>query len=98
MRPWTASSRRCEPQGRLPADGNAEFAARVKKVHDLNWHPTFFLTNVSISVGSVMAPAGAENGVSIITWLREGPRIRRQDDRDEQWRAFMAKYARVRPD
>jgi hypothetical protein len=27
----------------------------------------FFLTNVSISVGSVMTPAGAENGRGIIT-------------------------------
>jgi branched-chain amino acid transport system substrate-binding protein len=45
-----------------------KFAAQaIKKVHDLNWHPMFFLTNVSISVGAVMAPAGAENGIGVIT-------------------------------
>src|SRR3984885_2767375 len=44
-----------------------KFAAQaIKKVHDLGWHPTlFFLTNVSISVGSVMTPAGPENGRGI---------------------------------
>ena len=45
-----------------------KFAAQaIRKVHDLGWHPTFFLTNVSISVGSVMTPAGPENGIGIIT-------------------------------
>ena len=52
-----------------------KFAAQaIKKVHDLDWHPTFFLTNVSISVGAVMTPAGAENGIGIITTgYHEGP-------------------------
>src|SRR6201996_2118007 len=45
-----------------------KFAAQaIKKVHDLDWHPTFFLTNVSISVGSVINPAGADNALGIIT-------------------------------
>ena len=36
-----------------------KFAAQaIRKVHDLNWKPMFFMTNVSISVGSVMKPAG----------------------------------------
>jgi branched-chain amino acid transport system substrate-binding protein len=35
-----------------------KFAAQsIRKVHDLNWKPMFFMTNVSISVGSVITPA-----------------------------------------
>ncbi|HEX5327111.1 MAG TPA: ABC transporter substrate-binding protein, partial [Acetobacteraceae bacterium] len=48
-------------------------AQAIRKVHDLGWHPMFLLTNVSISAGSVMLPAGAENGIGIITsgWLKD---------------------------
>ena len=36
-----------------------KFAAQaIRKVHDLNWKPMFFMSNVSISVGAVMTPAG----------------------------------------
>lgn len=73
-----------------------KFAAQaIKKVHDLNWHPTFFLTNVSISVGSVMNPAGAENGVGIIsTGYQKDPTdpAFKDDPGMNEWRAFMAKY------
>ena len=45
-----------------------KFAAQaIKKVHDLDWKPMFFMTNVSISVGAVMTPGGPENGVGIIS-------------------------------
>jgi branched-chain amino acid transport system substrate-binding protein len=73
-----------------------KFAAQaIKKVHDLGWHPTFFLTNVSISVGSVMTPAGAENGVGIITtgYMKDPTDPAFKDDPGmNEWRAFMAKY------
>jgi branched-chain amino acid transport system substrate-binding protein len=73
-----------------------KFAAQaIKKVHDLGWHPTFYLTNVSISVGSVMAPAGAENGIGIITtgYMKDPTDPAFKDDPGmNQWRAFMAKY------
>jgi branched-chain amino acid transport system substrate-binding protein len=73
-----------------------KFAAQaIKKVHDLGWHPMFFLTNVSISVGSVMAPAGAENGVGIITtgYMKDPTDPAFKDDPGmNEWRAFMAKY------
>ena len=39
-----------------------KFAAQaIRKVHDLNWKPMFFMTNVAISVGAVINPAGPEN-------------------------------------
>lgn len=45
-----------------------KFAAQsIRKVGQLGWKPLFFMTNVSISVASVMKPAGLENGVGIIT-------------------------------
>lgn len=73
-----------------------KFAAQaIKKVHNLNWHPMFFLTNVSISVGGVMDPAGPQNGVGIISTLYL------KDPADPSWdndtgmkdfKAFMGKY------
>jgi branched-chain amino acid transport system substrate-binding protein len=73
-----------------------KFAAQaIKKVHDLDWHPTFLLTNVSISVGAVMTPAGPENGVGIITtgYMKDPTDPAFKDDPGmNEWRAFMAKY------
>jgi len=73
-----------------------KFAAQaIRKVHDLNWKPTFCLTNVSISVGSVMSPAGAENGIGIIsTGYMKDPTdpAWTNDPGMNEWRAFMAKY------
>ncbi|WP_216856279.1 ABC transporter substrate-binding protein [Acidisphaera sp. S103] len=73
-----------------------KFAAQaIKKVHDLGWHPTFFLTNVSISVGSVMTPAGVDNGIGIITtgYMKDPTDPAFKDDPGmNQWRTFMAKY------
>jgi branched-chain amino acid transport system substrate-binding protein len=73
-----------------------KFAAQaIRKVHDLNWKPHFFLTNVSISVGGVMEPAGAQNAVGIITtgYLKDPTDPAFKDDPGmKQWRDFMAKY------
>jgi branched-chain amino acid transport system substrate-binding protein len=72
-----------------------KFAAQaIKKVHDLDWHPTFFLTNVSTSVGSVMTPAGPENGVGIISsYYMKDPTdpTWNADPGMKEWRDFMAK-------
>jgi branched-chain amino acid transport system substrate-binding protein len=80
----------------LMVGATPKFAAQaIKKVHDLGWHPTFFLTNVSISVGSVMTPAGAENGIGIITtgYMKDPTDPAFKDDPGmNEWRAFMAKY------
>lgn len=69
-------------------------AQTIRKAHDLNWKPMFFLTNVSISAGSVMKPAGAENGVGIITsgYLKDSTDPEwKNDEGMNTWRAFMAK-------
>lgn len=45
-----------------------KFAAQaIKKAHEIDWNPTHFLNNVSISVGSVLKPAGLEASKGLIT-------------------------------
>jgi branched-chain amino acid transport system substrate-binding protein len=47
-----------------------KFAAQaIKKAAEIGWKPAQYLTNVSISVASVMTPAGLDNGVGVITAL-----------------------------
>ncbi len=70
-------------------------AQSIRKVHDLGWKPLFFMTNVSISAGSVMKPAGAENGVGIITsgWMKDPTEAAFKNDAGmNEWRTFMDKY------
>jgi branched-chain amino acid transport system substrate-binding protein len=73
-----------------------KFAAQaIRKVHDLNWKPTFLMTNVSISVGAVIRPAGPENAIGMIST------VFLKDPADPAWNndagvkgftEFMAKY------
>jgi branched-chain amino acid transport system substrate-binding protein len=73
-----------------------KFAAQaIRKVADMAWKPTFFMTNVSISVGSVLQPAGPEKAVGMISGLFSKDAIDPAWDSDagmQQYRAFMAKY------
>lgn len=72
-----------------------KFAAQsIRKVHELDWHPLFFMTNVAISVGTVMNPAGPENGIGIVsTNYQKDPTDPswKDDPGMNEWRAFMAK-------
>jgi branched-chain amino acid transport system substrate-binding protein len=59
-----------------------KFAAQaIRKVYDIGWTPTHFLTNVSISVKAVMQPAGAQKAVGVISaaFLKEPTDPRWQD-------------------
>jgi branched-chain amino acid transport system substrate-binding protein len=73
-----------------------KFAAQaVRRVYDIGWKPTHFLTNVSISVGAVMRPAGLEKGVGIISagYLKEPTDPQWQDTPEyKDWLAWMKKY------
>jgi branched-chain amino acid transport system substrate-binding protein len=73
-----------------------KFAAQaIRKVYDLNWKPTFLMTNVATSVGGVMTPAGPEKAVGILTtaYLKDPTEPAFKDDAGmKEWRAFMAKY------
>jgi len=76
--------------------GIPKFAAQsIRKVHDLNWKPTFYMTNVSISVGAVLTPAGPENAIGMLStqYLKDPTDPAWKDDAGmKQWRDFMAKY------
>src|SRR6201987_134532 len=57
-----------------------KFAAQaIKKIGELDWHPVQFLTQVSVSIGSVMKPAGYENDPGILStaYLK--------DPKDPEW-------------
>jgi branched-chain amino acid transport system substrate-binding protein len=67
----------------------------IRKVYDIGWKPTHFLTNVSISVGAVMQPAGLEKGVGIISagYLKDPTDLQWQDTPEyKEWLAWMRNY------
>ena len=73
-----------------------KFAAQaIKKAAELGWKPAHYLNSVSASVGSVMIPAGAENGVGIYTasYLKDptDPQFQKGKEWDD-WLAYMKKY------
>jgi branched-chain amino acid transport system substrate-binding protein len=73
-----------------------KFAAQaLKKIAEIEWKPLHFLNNVSVSIGSVIKPAGFENAQGIISssYLK--------DTSDPQWKddagmkafdEFLTKY------
>jgi branched-chain amino acid transport system substrate-binding protein len=73
-----------------------KFAAQaIRKVYDIGWKPTHFLTNVSISVGVVMQPAGLEKGIGVISaaYLKDPTDPQWQDTPEyKEWLAWMKKY------
>jgi branched-chain amino acid transport system substrate-binding protein len=73
-----------------------KFAAQsIRKVYDIGWKPTHFLTSVSNSVGTVMKSAGLEKGAGIISaGFAKDPTDPQWADTQEykDWLAFMKKY------
>jgi branched-chain amino acid transport system substrate-binding protein len=70
-------------------------AQMIRKIADLDWKPLHFMTNVSISVGAVIRPAGPEKAVGMISAAYGKDNTDPQWANDpgmNQWRAFMAKY------
>ena len=73
-----------------------KFAAQaIKKAAEIGWKPTHYLNSVSASVGSVMNPAGPENGVGIFTasYIKDptDPQFQKGKEWDD-WLAWMKKY------
>ena len=67
----------------------------IRKIYEIGWKPTHFLTSVSISVGAVMRPAGLEKCIGIITagYLKEPTDPQWQDTPEyKEWLAWMKKY------
>jgi branched-chain amino acid transport system substrate-binding protein len=73
-----------------------KFAAQaIRKVYEIGWKPTHFLTNTSNSVKSVMQPAGSEKGVGTISagFIKDPMDPQWQDTPEyKEWLAWMKKY------
>jgi branched-chain amino acid transport system substrate-binding protein len=73
-----------------------KFAAQaIRKVYDIGWRPTHFLTSVSNSVGTVMKSAGLEKGIGIISaaFVKDPTDPQWQETTEyREWLAFMRKY------
>src|SRR5215210_4590870 len=73
-----------------------KFAAQsMKKMTEIGWKPLHFLNNVSASIGSVMKPAGFENGQNIISsqYFKDPTDAQWKDDAGmKAWNEFLDKY------
>ena len=73
-----------------------KFAAQaIKKNAEIGWKPVHFLNNVSASVGTVMKPAGLENGQDIISsaYLKDPTDAQWKNDAGmKAWNEFLDKY------
>ena len=73
-----------------------KFAAQaIKKMNEIGWKPMHFLNNVSASIGSVMKPAGFENGQGIISsiYLKDPTDPEwKNDPAVKAWNEFLDKY------
>jgi branched-chain amino acid transport system substrate-binding protein len=73
-----------------------KFAAQaIKKAAEIGWKPVHLVSNVSISVGSVLKPAGLENAKGILSsyYLKDADDPQWKDDAGmKAWQAFMDKY------
>jgi branched-chain amino acid transport system substrate-binding protein len=73
-----------------------KFAAQtIKKTAELNWKPLQILTNVSISVGSVMKPAGFEAAQDVLSAAYAKDSTDPQWNNDpgmKRWNEFVDKY------
>jgi len=73
-----------------------KFAAQaIKKMAEIGWKPMHLLNNVSVSVGSVMKPAGFAASQDILStgYLKDPTDPTWKDDAAlKEWAAFMDKY------
>src|SRR3981189_3448714 len=68
-----------------------KFAAQaIKKNAEIGWKPLHFLNNVSSSIGSVMKPAGFENGQDIVSAAYLKDVADQQWDNDPGMKDFLA--------
>jgi len=73
-----------------------KFAAMaIRKAYDIGWHPLQYLNNLSISVGSVLTPAGldkAAGALSVAYYKDPTDKKWESDPAIREWTAFMQKY------
>jgi branched-chain amino acid transport system substrate-binding protein len=73
-----------------------KFAAQaIRKVYDMGWKPTFFMTNVGIWVNTVINPAGPEKAVGMMSsvYVKDpGSQSWDSDPAMQDYKAWMKKY------
>jgi branched-chain amino acid transport system substrate-binding protein len=73
-----------------------KFAAQaIKKLAEMDWHPLHIVSNVSISIGSVIKPAGFENSQGILSanYAKDGSDPQWDNDPGmKNFYAFLEKY------
>jgi branched-chain amino acid transport system substrate-binding protein len=73
-----------------------KFAAQaIKKIAELGWKPVHLLSNISVSVGAVLKPAGLDNSKGILSafYLKDPTDPTwKGDPAFKEWLAFMDKY------
>jgi ABC-type branched-subunit amino acid transport system substrate-binding protein len=73
-----------------------KFAAQaIKKMHVIGWKPMHLMTDVSISIGAVMKPAGFEAGEGVLSagYLKDASDPQWKDDAGmKKFMAFVDKY------
>lgn len=70
-------------------------AQTIKKAAELDWHPTHFLVQNANSISTVLAPAGLNNAVGLIStaYIKDPVDPQFADDAGMKWYlAFMKKY------
>ena len=70
-------------------------AQTIKKTAELSWKPLQIITNVSISIGSVMRPAGLENAQVVVSanYAKDGTDPQWNNDPGmKKWSDFLDKY------
>jgi len=73
-----------------------KFAAQaIRKAYDIGWKPLHFLNNVSVSLATVLQPAGLEKSVGLIStaYLKDPTDPEwANDPAIKKWEGFMKKY------
>ena len=73
-----------------------KFAAQaIRKAFDTGWKPTQYVANVSVSVATVLTPAGLDKSVGLLSSIYGKDPTDTRWDNDagmNEWRAFMKKY------
>jgi ABC-type branched-subunit amino acid transport system substrate-binding protein len=73
-----------------------KFAAQaIRKVYDIGWKPTFFLSNVAIWISTVIEPAGPEKAGGIMSSVYVKDPADPGWDNDpgmKEWKAWITKY------
>jgi branched-chain amino acid transport system substrate-binding protein len=76
-----------------------KFAAQaIRKVYDTGWKPLHILNNVSISVGSVLTPAGLDKSVGLISAAYLKDPVDPQWKNDAEFKDYSAWFKKYYPE